>query len=75
MAMTIRKLIELVGEEFMDAELSIAVVDGNNNREDVEFPEETWKLPRVTAIKQTGEPARMRIKVYLEEKRLVSVKK
>lgn len=69
--MTLRKLCELLGEEFMDVPLRINVRDGNRNSEQVDIPTSLWGMPRALAIPQTGEPARLALDVHLHNTRLV----
>lgn len=71
---TLRKIIELLGEEFLDAELSIQVVDGRNH-EWMPLELDYHNFPRTPAYPQTNEPARLTIKAYLSDHRLVRLSK
>jgi len=70
---TLRKIIELLGEDFLDAELSVQVMDGNRNQEFMPLKLDYSSFPRTPAYPQTGEPARLSFKVYLDDHRLVKL--
>lgn len=72
---TLRDIINLLGEEYMDADLSFSIRDGNLNHSWCTVSVDYGNFPRSKANEQTGEPARLTVNLYLDEHRLVKVKK
>lgn len=68
---TIRQIIDKIGEQYLDAELSVAVSDGHLNYAKMLVPLEFHTFPRTEAYPQTNEPARLTISLSLPEHRLV----
>ena len=74
--LTLRKLIELVGPEFMDAELSVTM-KGAAGRTTAwaPLPTDLHSMPRVAAHAGTGEPARLMFSIHARGVRFVKVAK
>ncbi|MFH0134807.1 hypothetical protein ACGLHS_31650 [Variovorax sp. VaC1] len=70
--LTLRKLIELVGPDFLDAELSVTV-SGATGRNSVwvPLPTDLYAMPRVEANPRTGEPARLTFSMRTSDVRFV----
>ena len=68
---TLRQIIDKLGEQYMDAELSVIVVDGHLNTEWMPVPLDYSAFPREEARPQTNEPARLTMKLHLDVHRLV----
>lgn len=67
--MTIRQIYEMVkadGEEFLDAELHINV--RGNKVACANVGRDLWAFPRSASNARTGEPARISMDVYLDDK-------
>ncbi|MDQ0068989.1 hypothetical protein J2W34_000763 [Variovorax boronicumulans] len=73
--LTLRKLIELVRAEFMDAELSVTMKDAHRNSARASLPVDLWSMPRIAAHPATGEPARLAFEVWVDDVRFVKVTK
>lgn len=72
--LTLRKLIELVGPDFMDAELSICMKDAHLNIEWALLPTDLSNMPRTAAHASTGEPARLMFLVHATKHRFVKAR-
>ena len=72
--MTLRKLVDMLGPEYLDAPLSIIVRDGHRNTAVGKVPTSLWELPRTPANVATGEPARLALDVRLVGARIVKAK-
>jgi hypothetical protein len=72
--LTLRKLIERLGPEFMDAELCVQMKDGHRNSEFAYLPTELSLMPRYEAHAPTGQPGRVTFTVFTSTKRFVKEK-
>ena len=70
--MTLRQLIEKVGDEYMDAELSINII-GKNGASAYTCQFTDWPSRR-PADPRTGEPAYMTLSGFDHSKRILKVK-
>lgn len=61
-------------QDWMDAEITFHVSDGNGNHEAMPLRLDYWLLRRERAYPSTGERARLMLSVMLREKRLVKAK-
>lgn len=68
---TLRQIIDKLGEQYMDAELSVIVVDGHLNTEWMPVPLDYSAFPREEARPPTNEPARLTMRLHLDAHRLV----
>lgn len=71
---TLRQILKMIDDDFLDAELTVNVFDGYLNSARCEVKPEFAFFPRSLPVKQTGEPARLTIRVFSENHRLVKIK-
>lgn len=72
--MTLRKLLAMLEPEYLDAPLTIRVMDAHNNVACCRAPRDLWDCPRRPGYASTGEPPALALSTHLSGYRLVREK-